>query len=146
MRGSRSTFNMTNLQGTQICFFLFQSTEEGTKALDGKDSSQPEKKKEEDTRERVMDRRSSNDSPFETLVKMSSGKNPKTFSLPPELKCNTVFPGTVSGHWFFNFTVFLNISSIFFIVVVPILKTKIPNFHEIWRILRYITDQSFHNS
>ncbi|XP_028396400.1 PHD finger protein 12-like [Dendronephthya gigantea] len=32
-------------------------------------------------------------SPFQTLVKMSSGKNPSTFSLPPELTCNTLFPG-----------------------------------------------------
>lgn len=30
---------------------------------------------------------------FSTLVKMSTGKNPTTFTLPPELKCNTVFPG-----------------------------------------------------
>ena len=32
-------------------------------------------------------------SPFSTLVKMSSGKNPSTFSLPPELACHTYFPG-----------------------------------------------------
>ena len=32
-------------------------------------------------------------SPFQTLVKMSSGKNPSTFSLPPELTCHTYFPG-----------------------------------------------------
>ena len=34
-------------------------------------------------------------SPFSTLVKMSSGKNPSTFSLPPELTCHTYFPGRV---------------------------------------------------
>ena len=34
-----------------------------------------------------------NKSPFTTLVKLSAGKNPTTFSLPPELKCNTIFPG-----------------------------------------------------
>ena len=33
------------------------------------------------------------ESPFSTLVKMTTGKNPTTFSLPPELKCNTFFPG-----------------------------------------------------
>lgn len=33
------------------------------------------------------------ESPFSTLVKMTTGKNPTTFSLPPELKCNTYFPG-----------------------------------------------------
>jgi hypothetical protein len=32
-------------------------------------------------------------SPFQTLVKMSSGKNPSTFTLPPELTCHTYFPG-----------------------------------------------------
>ena len=34
------------------------------------------------------------ESPFSTLVKMTTGKNPTTFSLPPELQCNTYFPGT----------------------------------------------------
>lgn len=33
------------------------------------------------------------ESPFSTLVKMTTGKNPTTFTLPPELKCNTFFPG-----------------------------------------------------
>ena len=33
------------------------------------------------------------ESPFSTLVKMTTGKNPTTFSLPPELQCNTFFPG-----------------------------------------------------
>ena len=33
------------------------------------------------------------ESPFSTLVKMNTGKNPTTFSLPPELQCNTFFPG-----------------------------------------------------
>lgn len=33
--------------------------------------------------------------PFQTLVKMSSGKNPSTFKLPPELTCHTHFPGTL---------------------------------------------------
>ena len=32
-------------------------------------------------------------SQFQTLVKMSSGKNPSTFTLPPELTCHTYFPG-----------------------------------------------------
>ena len=36
---------------------------------------------------------SKSESPFSTLVKMTTGKNPTTFSLPPELKCNTYFPG-----------------------------------------------------
>ena len=38
------------------------------------------------------------ESPFSTLVKMTTGKNPTTFSLPPELKCNTYFPGKFG--WF----------------------------------------------
>lgn len=41
------------------------------------------------------------ESPFSTLVKMTTGKNPTTFSLPPELKCNTYFPGKFC--WFENY-------------------------------------------
>lgn len=42
---------------------------------------------------------------FSTLVKMSSGRNPTTFTLPPELTCNTVFPGKENSlQRFFYFT------------------------------------------
>jgi hypothetical protein len=44
---------------------------------------------------------------FSTLVKMSSGKNPTTFTLPPELKCNTVFPGRKKRFFYQNFQYFL---------------------------------------
>lgn len=38
--------------------------------------------------------------PFKALVKMSSGKNPSTFTLPPELTCHTYFPGNIYKCYF----------------------------------------------
>ena len=50
-----------------------------------------------------------NESPFSALVKLSTGKNPTTFSLPPELKCNTIFPGKQVTDDF----VLLNVTTVF---------------------------------
>lgn len=60
----------------------------------GKDHANDGLKAEGHTTTAVKDTENSKpESPFSTLVKMTTGKNPTTFSLPPELKCNTYFPG-----------------------------------------------------
>ncbi|XP_068678746.1 PHD finger protein 12-like isoform X2 [Montipora foliosa] len=61
----------------------------------GKDQSKMEDDNTEDlSSTSIKDLENSKpESPFSTLVKMTTGRNPTTFTLPPELKCNTFFPG-----------------------------------------------------
>lgn len=69
----------------------------GSEEKENEKSEENEKKDEKPKDKEVSEPKtkeiSKPESLFSTLVKMSSGKNPTTFTLPPELKCNTVFPG-----------------------------------------------------
>ena len=71
------------------CMFLIQDGESK-----GSDQSGVGNDCEDRTRASTKENDNSKpESPFSTLVKMTTGKNPTTFSLPPELQCNTYFPG-----------------------------------------------------
>lgn len=74
----------TSLQLTLYHFIQDEESKGRDQAVVGDDSEEPVTKDGENSKP---------ESPFSTLVKMTTGKNPTTFSLPPELKCNTFFPG-----------------------------------------------------
>ena len=72
-----------------LCYAFVQDHE-----VKGKEQPNIENNSEDHSATSAKDSENSKpESPFSTLVKMTTGKNPTTFTLPPELKCNTFFPG-----------------------------------------------------